>query len=67
MPNATNLDPDSYVSSERLSQDQLASHPYDIVFRKVIFNYHFSLGKINQIEQHPFTIQIPEGEKVLLL
>lgn len=44
-----------------------AINKYDIVFKGVIFDYHSSLGKINEIEKNPLTIEINEGEKILLL
>lgn len=62
-----NLDPPSYTSPERVESSLMHSHPHDIIFKNVIFNYHISLGKINEIEKNPFSIEIPQGEKVLLL
>ena len=61
------LDVDSFQSSQIMEIPQLSNNGYQIIFRGVIFDYQASLGKINEIEKNPFTIEIPEGDKVLLL
>ena len=33
----------------------------------MVFDYHYSLGKINEIEKNPLSLEIPQGEKILLL
>jgi hypothetical protein len=61
------LYPENYENPSLMTSSKLISHNYEIIFRNVIFDYHYSLGKINEIEKNPLTLEIPQGEKILLL
>lgn len=61
------LYPENYENPLPLSTTKIVKHTCDIVFRNVVFDYHYSLGKINEIEKNPLSLEIPQGEKILLL
>lgn len=59
--------PMGFENSNKLTSSKLKKHDYQILFKNIIFDYHYSLGKINEIEKNPLNLQIPQGEKLLLL
>lgn len=61
------LYPENYNSPVNITSSKILTHKYEIIFRNVIFDYHYSLGKINEIEKNPLTLEIPQGEKILIL
>jgi hypothetical protein len=40
---------------------------YNIIFKNVVFDYYMSLGRVIDIENNPFTLEISQGQKILLL
>jgi hypothetical protein len=38
-----------YDNPSFMTSSKIISHRYEIIFRNVIFEYHYSLGKINEI------------------